>query len=70
MQYRGEALSPRAGAARRQECSAADARARLRQAEACLEVAQLVTTETARPEDYDYNHVAAGLGVTCRYCRQ
>lgn len=48
---------------RRQTCTATDARARLRQAEACLEVAQLVMTETARPEDYDYNHVAAGLAV-------
>lgn len=56
-------MSPRSSTPRRRSCSSKEARARLRQAEAYLDVAQTVMSDTGRPEDYDYNHVAAGLAV-------
>jgi hypothetical protein len=56
-------VSPRPSAQRRQPCSTREARARLRQAEAYLTVAMTVVSEADRPEDYDFNHVAAGLAV-------
>jgi len=48
---------------RRRPCTAADARMRLRHAEAFLATAQLVSSEEGKPADYDYNHVAAGVAV-------
>lgn len=55
-------MSPRAGS-RRQTCGQHEALVRYRQATAYLEVAQAVVSESERPEDYNYNHVAAGLAV-------
>jgi hypothetical protein len=49
--------------ARRRQCSTEDARIRLRQAKAFLDAAYLVWSETDRPEDLDFNHVAAGNAV-------
>lgn len=48
---------------RRRRCTAEDARTRCRQAVAYLETAKLVTSDGSLPDDYDYNHVAAGVDV-------
>jgi hypothetical protein len=48
---------------RRRPCNAADAQIRARQARAFLSTAELVRSETHKPEEYDYNHVAAALAV-------
>ena len=53
----------RATGSKRKPCSAADAKARYKIAEAYLEVARLTMSEKDRPEDYDYNHAAAGIAV-------
>jgi hypothetical protein len=49
--------------ARRKPCARAEALARHRQANAYLETAHLVTSEGTLPQDYDYNHVAAGVAI-------
>ena len=56
-------MSPRTSRSRRQQCGPQEALARYRQAAAYLEVARAVVSESERPEDYNYNHVAAGLAV-------
>lgn len=48
---------------RRRPCESADARIRLRHAEAFFATAELVAFEEGKPPDYDYNHVAAGIAV-------
>ena len=56
-------MSPRSSSSRRQQCGPQEALSRYRQAATYLEVARAVASESERPEDYDYNHVAAGLAV-------
>ena len=51
------------GRARRRECTAEDARARAAHARAYLEVAKLVRGDADKPEDLNFNHVAAGNAV-------
>lgn len=48
---------------RRRNCSAEQARARYRHAVAYLDTTRLVTSDGSLPDDYDYNHVAAGVAV-------
>jgi hypothetical protein len=54
-------MSPAKG--RRRPCTPAEARTRLRHAEAFFATAELVASEEGKPTDYDYNHVAAGVAV-------
>jgi hypothetical protein len=49
--------------ARRRPCSAADARTRAAHARAYLEVARLIRGESDKPDDVNFNHVAAGNAV-------
>lgn len=56
-------MSPRSSGSRRQRCGPQEALTRCRQAAAYLDVARTVVSDTERPEDYNYNHVAAGLAV-------
>lgn len=49
--------------ARRQACTKHDAQIRATQARAFLETAKLVMSERGKPEDVDFNHVAAGNAV-------
>ena len=51
------------GRARRRPCSAEDARTRASQARAYLEVAKLIRGDADKPEDINFNHVAAGNAV-------
>jgi hypothetical protein len=48
---------------RRRPCTPADARVRRDQARAYLETAKLVRGDTGKPDDVNFNHVAAGNGV-------
>ncbi len=48
---------------RRRPCTPADARTRVAHARAYLETAKLVRSETNRPDDVNFNHVAAGNAV-------
>lgn len=48
---------------RRRSCGRSDAQTRHRQAVAYLETARLVTSDGSLPDDYDYNHVAAGVAI-------
>lgn len=48
---------------RRRPCTAGEARALCGNAVAYLETAELVRTDGARPEDFNFNHVAAGVAV-------
>jgi len=54
-------MTPAGG--RRRPCSAADARSRRDQAKAYLETAKLVRTESGKPDDVNFDHVAAGNAV-------
>ncbi len=49
--------------ARRRACTAEDARTRATHARAYLEVAKLVRSDAGKPEDLNFNHVAAGNAV-------
>lgn len=49
--------------ARRRPCTAGDARVRAAHARAYLEVAKLIRGDTDKPEDLNFNHVAAGNAV-------
>ncbi len=49
--------------ARRRPCTAEDARTRAAQARAYLEVAKLIRGDADKPEDVNFNHVAAGNAV-------
>jgi hypothetical protein len=46
--------------ARRRPCTAEDARTRVAHARAYLEVAKLVRGDADKPDDLNFNHVAAG----------
>lgn len=48
---------------RRRPCSAADARSRRNQAKAYLDTAKLVRSESGKPDDVNFDHVAAGNAV-------
>jgi hypothetical protein len=48
---------------RRRPCSAADARSRRDQAKAYLDTAKLVRSESGKPDDVNFDHVAAGNAV-------
>lgn len=56
-------MTPRRSGSRRQRCGPEEARVRYRQAATYLEVARAVQSGSERPEDFDYNHVPAGLAV-------
>jgi len=51
------------GRACRRTCTAEDARTRAAHARAYLEVARLTRGDAAKPEDLNFNHVAAGNAV-------
>jgi hypothetical protein len=51
------------GRARRRPCTAEDARTRAAHARAYLEVAKLIRGDADKPEDLNFNHVAAGNAV-------
>jgi ATP/maltotriose-dependent transcriptional regulator MalT len=51
------------GRARRRPCTAEDARTRAAHARAYLEVAKLIHGDADKPEDLNFNHVAAGNAV-------
>ena len=51
------------GRVRRRPCTAEDARTRAAHARAYLEVAKLVRGDADKPEDLNFNHVAAGNAV-------
>jgi hypothetical protein len=51
------------GRARRRPCTAENARTRAAHARAYLEVAKLVRGDADKPEDLNFNHVAAGNAV-------
>jgi len=48
---------------RRRPCTPADARTRVAYARAYLETVKLVRSETDRPDDVNFNHIAAGNAV-------
>jgi hypothetical protein len=49
--------------ARRRSCTPADARVRAGHARAYLEVAKLIRSDAGKPDDLNFNHVAAGNAV-------
>ena len=51
------------GRARRRPCTAEGARTRAAHARAYLEVAKLIRSDADKPEDLNFNHVAAGNAV-------
>ena len=51
------------GRARRRPCTAADARTRAAHAQAYLETAKLIGSEADKPDNVNFNHVAAGNAV-------
>lgn len=49
--------------ARRRPCTADDARTGAAHARACLETAKLICSEADKPDEANFNHVAAGNAV-------
>jgi hypothetical protein len=54
-------MTPASG--RRRPCSAGDARSRRDQARAYLDTAKLIRSESGKPDDVNFDHVAAGNAV-------